>query len=85
MTYDIKADHNGQAVRRVAYGDLQAWLIVNQLSHDGCKNICMSERGTSGGIKDGKIWVYREKGNHAPCVCPWLSGGIRKALQLFKI
>nr|DAQ95209.1 MAG TPA: hypothetical protein [Caudoviricetes sp.] len=24
MTYDIKADHNGQAVHRVAYGDLQA-------------------------------------------------------------
>ena len=55
MTYDIKAILNGQNVRRVAYRDLQACLIVNQLSHDGCKNICMSERGTSGGGKDGKI------------------------------
>ena len=55
MTYDIKAILNGQNVRRVAYGDLQAWLIVNQLSHDGCKNICMSERGTSGGGEHGKI------------------------------
>nr|DAI09486.1 MAG TPA: Cleavage stimulation factor subunit 1, dimerization domain [Caudoviricetes sp.]DAQ84059.1 MAG TPA: Cleavage stimulation factor subunit 1 [Caudoviricetes sp.] len=55
MTYDIKADHNGKAVRRVAYGDLQAWLIVSQLSRDGCKNICMSERRTSGGGKHGKI------------------------------
>ena len=55
MTYDIKASLNGQSVRRVAYGDMQAWLIVNQLSHDGCKNICMSELGTSGGWKDGKI------------------------------
>ena len=55
MTYDIKADHNGKSVRRVAYGDLQAWLIVNQLSHDGCKNLWMRERGTSGGNKDGQI------------------------------
>ena len=55
MTYDIKADHNGQAVRRVAYGDLQAWLIVNQLTRDGCITICMSERGTSGGGEHGKI------------------------------
>lgn len=55
MTYDIKADFNGQTVRRVAYGDLQAWLIVNQLTRDGCINICMSERGTSGGVKNGKI------------------------------
>ena len=43
MIYDIKADHNGQAVRRVAYVDMQAWLIINQLSLDGCKYICMSE------------------------------------------
>ena len=55
MIYDIKATFKGQSVRRVAYGDLQAWLIVNQLSRDGCKNMCMSECGTSGGGKDGKI------------------------------
>ena len=55
MTYDIKADHNGQTVRRVAHGDLQAWLIVNQLTRDGCVNIYMSERGTSGGGEHGKI------------------------------
>lgn len=55
MIYDIKATFKGQSVRRVAYGDLQAWLIVNQLSRDGCINICMSERGTSGGGKNGKI------------------------------
>lgn len=55
MIYDIKATFKGQAVHRVAYGDLQAWLIINQLSRDGCKDICMSERGTSGGGKDGKI------------------------------
>lgn len=35
MTYDIKASLNGQTVRRVAYGDMQAWLIINQLSRDG--------------------------------------------------
>lgn len=45
MTYDIKASLNEQTVRRVAHGDLQAWLIVNQLTRDGCINICMSERG----------------------------------------
>ena len=55
MTYDIKADFNGQALHRVAYGDMQAWLIINQLTRDGCRDICMSERGTSGGMKDGKI------------------------------
>ena len=55
MTYDIKADHNGQAVRRVAYGDMQAWLIITQLSRDGCINICMSKRGSSGGGEHGKI------------------------------
>lgn len=55
MIYDIKATFKGQTLRRVAYGDMQAWLIINQLSRDGCKNICMSERGTSGGVKDGKI------------------------------
>jgi hypothetical protein len=55
MTYDIKASINGQTVRRVAYGDMQAWLIINQLSRDGCKDIRMSERGTSGGGEDGKI------------------------------
>ena len=55
MTYDIKASLNGQTVRRVAYGDMQAWLIINQLSRDGCINICMSKRGSSGGGKDGKI------------------------------
>lgn len=55
MIYDIKTTHNDQTVRRVAFGDRQAWLIVNQLSRDGCKNICMSECGTSGGRKDGKI------------------------------
>lgn len=55
MIYDIKASLNGQTVRRVAFGDRQAWLIVNQLSRDGCKDICMSESGTSGGGEHGKI------------------------------
>ena len=55
MIYDIKATFKGQSVRRVAYGDMQAWLIINQLSRDGCKDIYMSERGTPGGVKDGKI------------------------------
>lgn len=55
MIYDIKATFKGQTMRRVAYGDLQAWLIVNQLTRDGCVNICMSERGTSGGGEHGKI------------------------------
>lgn len=54
MTYDIKADHNGQAVHRVAYGDLQAWLIVNQLTRNMHKHM-HGERGTSGGGKHGKI------------------------------
>ena len=55
MIYDIKATFKGQSVRRVAYGDMQAWLIINQLSRDGCKNICMIERGPSGGGEHGKI------------------------------
>lgn len=55
MIYDIKATLKGQTLRRVAYGDMQAWLIINQLTRDGCKDICMSERGASGGVKDGKI------------------------------
>ena len=55
MTYDIKASLNEQTVRRVAHGDWQAWLIVNQLTRDGCINICMSERGTSGGGEHDKI------------------------------
>lgn len=55
MTYDIKASLNGQTVRRVAYGDMQAWLIINQLSRDGCEDICISERGTSKGGEHGKI------------------------------
>lgn len=55
MTYDIKATLKEQTLRRVAYGDLQAWLIINQLSRDRCIDICMSERGTSGGVEDGKI------------------------------
>ena len=41
MAYDIKADFNGQALHRVAYGDMQAWLIINQLSRDGCRDICI--------------------------------------------
>lgn len=55
MIYDIKATHNDQTVRRVAFGDRQAWVIVNQLSRDGCKDICMQERESFGGGKDGKI------------------------------
>ncbi len=55
MTYDIKANYSGQTIRRVAYGDLQAWIIINQLSRDGCKDICMNERKTSGGNENGKI------------------------------
>ena len=55
MTYDIKATFKGQTLRRVAYGDMQAWLIINQLSRDGCINICMSKRGSSGGCEHGKI------------------------------
>lgn len=47
MIYDIKATINGQIVHRVAHGDLQAWLIINQLARDGCKDICMSERKDS--------------------------------------
>lgn len=47
MTYDIKATFKGQTLRRVAYGDLQAWLIINQLARDGCKDICMIEREDS--------------------------------------
>lgn len=55
MIYDIKATFNGQTLCRVAYGDMQAWLIINQLTRDGCKDICMSERGTSGGGEHDKI------------------------------
>lgn len=43
MTYDIKETFKWQTLRRVSYVDMQAWLILNQLSRDGCKYICMSE------------------------------------------
>ena len=44
VTYLIKASYNGNTIKRTAYGDLQAWLIINQLAHDGCVDISMQEQ-----------------------------------------
>lgn len=46
MTYLIKASYNGNTIKRTAYGDLQAWLIINQLARDGCIDISMQEQPT---------------------------------------
>lgn len=41
--YRITAKHNDELIIRTAYGDKQAWIIVNQLYRDGCTDAGMRE------------------------------------------
>lgn len=43
----ITAEKDGRKVKRICYGDYQAFTISNQLCRDGCRNIGMRE------LKDG--------------------------------
>ncbi len=43
MKYIITATHNGRKIRRIAFSDKQAWIIINQLSKEGCTDIGMRE------------------------------------------
>lgn len=42
-TYRITAKYNGELIIRTAYGDKQAWILVNQLYRDGCTDVGMRE------------------------------------------
>jgi hypothetical protein len=39
----ITTEYEGKKIERVVYGDFQAFIVINQLKHDGCKNIGMRE------------------------------------------
>lgn len=43
--YIITATYRGRKITRTAYGDFQAFMIINQLARDGCVNIGMREEG----------------------------------------
>lgn len=42
-TYRITAKYNGELIIRTAYSDRQAWIIIDQLSREGCTDIGMRE------------------------------------------
>ena len=39
--YIITAMHNGRKITRTAFGDFQAFTIINQLAREGCIDIGM--------------------------------------------
>lgn len=39
--YIITAMHNGRKITRMAFGDFQAFTIINQLAREGCVDIGM--------------------------------------------
>lgn len=41
--YLITAMNNGRSVERIAFGDFQAFTIINLLSREGCTDIGMRE------------------------------------------
>ena len=41
--YLITAMYNGRRVERIAFGDFQAFTIINLLVHEGCTDIGMRE------------------------------------------
>lgn len=41
--YIITAMHNGRKITRIAFGDFQAFTIINQLAREGCVDIGMRE------------------------------------------
>ena len=43
VMYIITAMHNGRKITRTAFGDFQAFTIINQLAREGCVDIGMRE------------------------------------------
>ena len=41
--YIITATFKGREITRIAFGDFQAFTIINQLAREGCVNIGMRE------------------------------------------
>ena len=41
--YIITATYKGRRITRIAFGDFQAFTIINQLTRDGCVDIGMRE------------------------------------------
>lgn len=41
--YIITATYRGQKITRTAFGDFQAFTIINQLAREGCVDIGMRE------------------------------------------
>ena len=41
--YIITATYKGQKITREAFGDFQAFTIINQLARDGCVDVGMRE------------------------------------------
>ncbi len=49
--YTITAKHKGNKITRKAFGDTQAFVIINQLSREGCTEIGMKEENHTEGEK----------------------------------
>ena len=43
--YIITATYRGRKITRTAFGDFQAFTIINQLAREGCVDIGMREEG----------------------------------------
>ena len=41
--YIITATYKGRRITRTAFGDFQAFTIINQLARDGCVDIAIRE------------------------------------------
>ncbi len=41
--YIITAAYQGRRVKRTAFSDFQAWVIINTLTREGCTGIAMRE------------------------------------------
>lgn len=65
MTYDIKASLNGQTVRRVAYGDLQAW---RRLASDYTDTL-QRDHGEAGAINADLLALMPFINKLSYCVC----------------
>lgn len=42
--YIITGNYQGTRIKRIAYSDVQAFTIINLLSHEGVTNIGMQEQ-----------------------------------------
>lgn len=49
--YIITANYKGNWITRKAFSDFQAWVIINQLSRDGCTDIGMREEEKNGSTR----------------------------------